>query len=167
MSSRPCRARSISALEGGDLALQARLPRDLAGGGEGQAREEAASRDVGDLPLQRLDDGPGGPAAGSEQRSRREERHLGGDFHEDAEVQVEAPVDVADQAGAAGDAAAERGERLVEALVGEGARDRPGQRCGRSGQRLADVGAGPYRVGGAALGVAAAGDGSHLEQPES
>ncbi len=152
-------------LEVGHLVLQASLAGQLARGGEGQPRQKAAAGDAARLALERLDDGVAGAAARREQGPRREQRHLRGDLHEGREVEVEAALHVAHQADAARDLAAQRRERLGEALVREGAGDRPGERRRRPGERLAHVGARPDRVDVPAFGEAAAGDRPHLEEP--
>ena len=72
------------------------------------------------------------------------------------EVQVEAPVDVADEARVLRHAAPERGERAAEARLAERPGDGPRERRGDAGQRLADVDVAPDGLRVAALGEPAA-----------
>ncbi len=152
-------------LEGGDVVLQPRLPRELPRRRQRQLHQERAVRDVVDLLLQRGDHRVVGAAARRQERARRQAGHLRRDLHERGEVQVEAPVHVADEARAAGHVAPERAERLAKALVGEGSRDRPRQRSRRAWERLAHVGARPGRLRVAAFGEAVTGDRPRLEEP--
>ena len=99
-SRRPCRARSISASNAATSRSRRAWRASWRGAVKGSRSEEAAARHALDLPIERLDDRVVRAAAGGEQRPRREAGHLRGDLHEDAEVQVEAALHVAHEAGA-------------------------------------------------------------------
>ena len=140
-------------LEGLHVVVEAQLLAEQARRRQRQARVEAALAHVLHLRRQLV----ASPAAAElDERARVEERHLRGDAHELREVQIEATVDVADEARVLRDAAAERGERAAEARLAERAGDRPGERRRDAGERLADVDVAPDRLGVAALGEAAA-----------
>ena len=141
----PCRARSISVSKAA-TSPSSRACRAISRGAVNRRRARNPRRDTprawrssvwitAALP----------PPLAVQERARREPRHLRCDLHEGGEVEVEAALDVAHQGGAARRAAAQRGEGLVEAALGERARDRPGERRRRPGERLAHVGARPDR----------------------
>ena len=75
------------------------------------------------------------------------------------------PVHQRDQLGVTGHVAAERGEGLTEPCLAEAASDRPGERSGHAGQRLADVGVAPHRLRVAAVRESATGDRACLHDP--
>src|SRR5262249_36248494 len=106
-----------------------------------------------------------GASSEIDEHARIEPRHLRSDPHEMRQIQIKSPIHISNEARMLRHRAAKRCERATEALLAERAGDGPRERSRHAGQRLAAVDVAPNGVGVSALGEAAPGDGTGLDDP--